>query len=52
MITESFDTTSEAIISPRILFGEQTRICDLAIGTFYREIWPAGLEKDQHEQTA
>ena len=52
MITESFDNTSEAIISPRILFGEQNRICDLAIGTFSREIWPAVLEKYPHEQIA
>ena len=45
MITESFDNTSEAIISPKSIFGEQKRICDLAIGTFSREIWPAMLEK-------
>ena len=52
MITESFDNQSEAIISPKTLFGEQNRICDLAIGTFSREIWPAVLEKYPHEQIA
>ena len=52
MITESFDNTSEAIISPKSIFGEQKRICDLAIGTFSREIFPAMLEKYPHEQIA
>ena len=52
MITESFDNQSEAIISPKSIFGEQKRICDLAIGTFSREIYPAMLEKYPHEQIA
>ena len=52
MITESFDNTSEAIISPKSIFGEQKRICDLASGTFSREIFPAMLEKYPHEQMA
>jgi len=31
MITESFDNISEAIISPRAIFGEKKNICDTAI---------------------
>ncbi len=45
MITESFDNISEAIISPRAFFGEKKNICDTAIITFSREIYPAVLEK-------
>ena len=52
MITESFDNQGEAVISPKSIFGEQKRICDLAIGTFSREIYPAMLEKYPHEQIA
>ena len=52
MITESFDNQSEAVISPKSIFGEQKRVCDLAIGTFSREIYPAMLEKYPHEQIA
>ena len=38
MITDSFDNQSEAIISPRAFFGEQKKICDIAVATFSREI--------------
>ncbi len=52
MITNSFDTKSEAIISPASLFGEQKKICDTAIATFSREIYPAVLERYPNEQIA
>lgn len=49
MIIDSFDTQSEAIISPQSFFGEQQQICDIAIGTFSREIYPAVLACFQNE---
>ncbi len=52
MIIHSFDPDSEAIISPASIFGEQKKICDTAIGTFSREIYPAVLERYPHEQIA
>ena len=52
MITSSFDPNSGAIISPASLFGEQKRICDIAIATFSREIYPAVLERYPNEQIA
>ena len=52
MITNSFDPDSGAIISPASIFGEQKKICDIAIGTFSREIYPAVLERYPNEQIA
>jgi len=52
MIIHSFDPHSEAIISPASIFGEQKKICDTAIATFSREIYPAVLERYPHEQIA
>lgn len=52
MIIDSFDNSSEAIITPEILFGEKAGYTDLAIGTFSRGIWPAVLERYPHEQIA
>ena len=52
MIIHSFDPDSEAIISPASIFGEQKKICDTAIATFSREIYPAVLERYPHEQIA
>ena len=52
MITDSFDPNSEAIISPAGIFGEQNKICDIAIATFSREIYPAVLEQYPNEQIA
>lgn len=52
MITDSFDPNSEAIISPAGIFGEQKKICDIAIATFSREIYPAVLERYPNEQIA
>lgn len=49
MITDSFDINSEAIISPKSFFGEQKKICDIAIGTFSREIYAAVLERFPNE---
>ena len=49
MIIESFDTQSDAIITPQSFFGEQQKICDIAIGTFSREIYPAVLERFPNE---
>ena len=45
MITESFDSQSEAIITPGAFYGEKRFVTDLAIGTFSREIYPAVLER-------
>lgn len=50
MITDSFDPESEAIVSPKAFFGEQRKICDIAIGTFSREIYPAVLERFPNEK--
>lgn len=49
MITESFDNISEAIISPRAIFGEKKNICDTAIITFSREIYPTVLDRYPNE---
>lgn len=49
MIIDSFDTQSEAIISPQSFYGEQQHICDIAIGTFSREIYAAVLERFPNE---
>lgn len=49
MITDSFDIKSEAIISPKSFFGEKKKICDIAIGTFSREIYAAVLERFPNE---
>ncbi len=50
MITDSFDIKSGAVISPESFLGEQKKICDIAIGTFSREIYPAVLERFPNEQ--
>jgi len=52
MITDSFDTRSEAIISPQSFYGEQQHICDIAIGTFSREIYAAVLDRFPNEVAA
>lgn len=52
MITDSFDPNSEAVISPAAIFGEQKQICDIAIATFSREIYPAVLKRYPNEQIA
>lgn len=49
MITDSFDTQSEAIISPQSFYGEQQHVCDIAIGTFSREIYAAVLDRFPNE---
>lgn len=49
MITDSFDINSEAIISPKSFLGEQKKLCDIAIGTFSREIYAAVLERFPNE---
>lgn len=49
MIIDSFDTNSDAIISPEAFFGEKNKICDIAIATFSREIYPAVLERFPNE---
>ena len=50
MIIDSFDNISEPIITPQSFFGEKKNICDIAIGTFSREIYPAALAKYPHEE--
>lgn len=50
MITEAFDTSSEAIISPAAFMPERKMICPLAIATFSREIFASALGKYPHEQ--
>ena len=52
MIIHSFDPDSEAVISPASLFGERNRICEIAVATFSREIYPAVLERYPNEQIA
>ena len=50
MITESFDSISEPIITPMSFFGEKKHLCDIAIATFSREIYSSVLERYEHEQ--
>ena len=50
MIIDSFDYESEAIVSPKVFFGERRKICDVAVGTFSREIYPAVLERFPNEK--
>ena len=50
MITGAFDNISEAIISPESFYGEQKHLCELAIGTFSRKVYPAVLEQYPNEQ--
>ena len=50
MIMDSFDNKSEAIIFPESFYGEQKHICDVAIATFSREIYPLVLDKYPNEQ--
>ena len=52
IITNSFDSKSEAIISPASVFGAQKKICDTAIAAFSREIHPAVPERYPNEQIA
>ncbi len=50
MITDSFDNISEAIIGPEALFGEQKKMCDIAIATFSREIYETVLATYPNEK--
>ena len=50
MISESFDMESEAIITPSSFLGEKGKICDIAIATFSREIFPAVLKLFENEK--
>ncbi len=50
MIIDAFDPESEAIVSPKALVGEQRKLCDIAVGTFSREIYSAVLERFPNEQ--
>lgn len=50
MIIDSFDIKSEVIITPSSFFGEKNKVCDIAIATFSREIYPAVLERFPNEQ--
>ena len=49
MITEAFDDKSEPIITPGSFFGEKQCLCDIAIATFSREIYPAVLKAYENE---
>lgn len=50
MITDSFDHTSEPIISPMSFFGEKKFFSSIAVATFSREIYPAVLARYENEQ--
>lgn len=50
MITDSFDHKNEAVISPDAFYGEKKNICDIAVVTFSREIYPAVLRQYPNEQ--
>ncbi len=50
MIIDSFDIKSEAIIISSSFFGEKNKVCDIAIATFSREIYPAVLERFPNEK--
>ena len=50
MITESYDVTSDPVITPMSFFGEKKSICDMAIATFSREIYMAVLARYNNEQ--
>lgn len=50
MIIDSFDTKSEAIITPRSFNGEKKQYSHIAIATFSRVIYAAALERFPKEQ--
>lgn len=50
MISDSFDMESEAIITPSSFLGEKGKICDIAIATFSREIFPVVLKLFENEK--
>ncbi len=50
MITDSYDISSDAIITPSSFFGEKNNICDIAIATFSREIFLSVLELFPNEK--
>lgn len=50
MIIDSFDSNSAAIISPEHFFGDKKKVCDVAIGTFSREIFATVLDNFQNEK--
>jgi uridine phosphorylase len=52
MITDSFDTKSEAIISPGAFSGEQKHLCEICIPTFSTVIYEAVLDRFACEQIA
>ena len=49
MITDSFDRSGDAIITPGSLFGEKKDLCGLAVATFSREIYAAVLMRYPNE---
>ncbi len=50
MITESYYSEKESMISPGAFLGERKYICDTAIATFSNEIFEAVLEKFPHKE--
>lgn len=50
MIIDSYDNLSEAIITPSSFLGEKKKVCDVAIGTFSREIFASVMENFPNEK--
>lgn len=50
MIIDSLDMESEAIITPLSFLGKKNKICDIAVATFSRVIFPAVLEHFPNEK--
>ena len=52
MITDSYCSEKESIISPGAFLGERKYICDTAIATFSGEIYNSVLKKYPHKEVA
>lgn len=52
MITESFETKTKPIISPKNFYGEQRHICDICIVTYSKVIFDSVLSTFQCEKIA
>lgn len=52
MITDSYHSEKESIISPGAFLGERKYICDTAIATFSGEIYNSVLKKYPHKEIA
>lgn len=50
MITDSFDISSEPIVTPEAFFGKREKLCDICIATYSKLIFEDVLERYQCEK--